>query len=265
MTTHTQGHPDSGPAASRWIRRFHPAPQAPVRLLCLPHAGGSASAYHALSQALAPRVEVLAVQYPGRQDRRREPLLDSIGALREGLARELAPWRDRPLAVFGHSMGAVLGYEVARGLCGDSGAPPVHLFVSGRGGPELEVEWALDRLEDRAMVTALGELGGTDPRLLDDEEVLRLVAPAIRSDYRAVRMYRHVPGPPLSCPITALVGDRDAMAPVGSVELWGARTSADFRLEVFPGGHFYLTENLRKVERLVYDRLTEAHSVRMTG
>ncbi|MFI6108975.1 thioesterase II family protein [Streptomyces sp. NPDC051310] len=262
MTTHTQGHPAADPAVSRWIRQFHPAPQAPVRLLCLPHAGGSASAYYALSKALAPQVEVLAVQYPGRQDRRQEPLLDSIDALRAGLAEELAPWRDRPLALFGHSMGAVLAYEVARTLCGDAGAPPVHLFVSGRGGPEQQVELALDQMDDRAMVTALDDLGGTDMRFLDDEDVLRLVAPAIRSDYRAVRTYRHVPGPPLPCPITALVGDRDAMAPVGVVEPWGAHTSADFRMEVFPGGHFYLAENLGEVQRLVYDRLTGAHSVR---
>ncbi|MEU5418578.1 thioesterase II family protein [Streptomyces sp. NPDC001407] len=238
-----------------WIRSFHPAPQAPVRLLCLPHAGGSASAYFALSRELAPRVEVLAVQYPGRQDRRDEPLLDSIEALRDGVAEALTPWLDRPVALFGHSMGAVVAYELARLLCQDAGVPLTHLFVSGRGDPAGELGLPLDELDDRAMITALDDLGGTDTRFLGDEEMLRLVAPAIRSDYRAVRTYRHTPGPRLTCPVTALVGDADGMVPVGEAAKWRAYTSADFRLEVFRGGHFYLAEQFREVGELAYDRL----------
>ncbi|MFF4371666.1 thioesterase II family protein [Streptomyces sp. NPDC001594] len=239
-----------------WIRQFHPAPQARMRLLCLPHAGGSASAYFALSRTLAPEVEVLSVQYPGRQDRRSEPLLGSIGELRDGIAGALEPWRDRPLALFGHSMGAVLAYELARLLSRDGGTPPAHLFVSGRGNPAQRVEMPLDELDDRAMIAALDDLGGTSIGLLDDEEVLRMVAPAIRSDYRAVRTYRHTPGPLLPCPVTALVGDADAMAAVEEVEKWRDHTSADFRLKVFQGGHFYLSNQFQKVGELVYDRLS---------
>ncbi len=259
MTTNTAEDPITD--ASPWIRRFHPAPQAPVRLLCLPHAGGSASAYFPLSRALAPQMEVLAVQYPGRQDRRHERLLDSIDALRDGVAEALEPWRDRPLALFGHSMGAVLAYEVARVLCGDGSAAPLHLFVSGRGAPGHKVELGLDELDDRAMIAALDELGGVDARLSDDEEVLRMVAPAIRSDYRAVRTHRHTPGPPLTCPVTALVGDTDAMAPVEAVSPWRAHTSVDFRLEIFPGGHFYLSEQLQEIRRLVYDRIMKSYTM----
>ncbi|MFI1227525.1 MULTISPECIES: thioesterase II family protein [unclassified Streptomyces] len=262
MTTSTAGTPRPGTALDRlWIRRFHPAPAPSVRLLCLPHAGGSASAYFALSKALAPEVEVLAVQYPGRQDRRDEPLLDSIAALRAGLAEALTPWLDRPIAVFGHSMGALLGYETARLLAEDERARLVHLFVSGRGDPARTVGVALDLLDDRAMVTALGDLGGTDPRLLDDEDVLEMVAPAIRSDYRAVRTYHHEPGPPLPCPVTALVGDQDAMAPVDDVEKWRAHTASEFSLKVFGGGHFYLLEQFQKVSEDVYDGLLNSPSV----
>lgn len=227
-----------------------------MRLLCLPHAGGSASAYFALSRTLTPEVEVLSVQYPGRQDRRSEPLLGSIGELRDGIAGALEPWRDRPLALFGHSMGAVLAYELARLLSSDGGTPPAHLFVSGRGNPAQRVEMPLDELDDRAMIAALDDLGGTSIGLLDDEEVLRMVAPAIRSDYRAVRTYRHTPGPLLPCPVTALVGDADAMAAVEEVEKWRDHTSADFRLKVFQGGHFYLSNQFQKVGELVYDRLS---------
>ncbi|MEU3752548.1 alpha/beta fold hydrolase [Streptomyces olivoreticuli] len=262
MSTHTAKAPLPGRS---WIRRFHPAPEAPVRLLCLPHAGGSASAYFALSKELAPEVEVLAVQYPGRQDRREEPLLDSVEALRDGVAEALTPWLDRPIAVFGHSMGALLGYELARLLSRDASASLTHLFVSGRGDPAREVDMPLDELGDRAMLTALDELGGTDTRFLGDEDVLRLVAPAIRSDYRAVRTYRHTPGPRLPCPVTALVGDTDAMAPVEEVDKWRAYTSADFCLNVFHGGHFYLAEQFRKVAELAYDRLSCSLSAQALG
>lgn len=261
MTTHAAGDPRPSDPGRLWIRQFHPAPGARMRLLCLPHAGGSASAYFALSRELAPEVEVLAVQYPGRQDRRDEPLLASIEELRDGVAGALAPWLDRPIALFGHSMGAVLAYEVARLMCRDGGTPPAHLFVSGRGTPAQGVSMPLDELDDRAMITALDELGGTDIGLLADEEVLRMVAPAIRSDYRAVRTYRHAPGPLLPCPVTALIGDADAMAPVEEVDEWRAYTSADFSLKVFQGGHFYLSDQFRKVGELVYDRLSYSLSM----
>ncbi|MGW7460626.1 thioesterase II family protein [Streptomyces sp. NPDC054797] len=261
MTTNSTGETRPSTADRLWIRQFHPAPQARMRLLCLPHAGGSASAYFALSKELAPEVEVLAVQYPGRQERRNEPLLDSIEELRDGVAEALTPWLDRPIALFGHSMGAVLAYEVARLLCRDGGTPPAHLFVSGRGNPALEVTMPLDELDDRAMIKALDDLGGTDMGLLADEDVLRMVAPAIRSDYRAVRTYRHTPGPLLPCPMTALVGDTDAMAPVEEVDKWRAYTSADFRLKVFQGGHFYLSNQFQKVGELVYDRLSYSLSM----
>src|SRR5687767_15700848 len=97
-----------------WIRQYHPAPGSPIRLVCLPHAGGSASFYFPVSRSLSPEVDVLAVQYPGRQDRRHEPMVADIPALSRLVADELAGWLDKPLALFGHSMGASLAFEVAQ-------------------------------------------------------------------------------------------------------------------------------------------------------
>src|SRR5262249_29653456 len=96
-----------------WVRRFHPAPSAGSRLVCLPHAGGSASYFLPISRGLSPQVEVLAVQYPGRQDRRAEPCIEDVGGLADQITASLQPWIDRPVALFGHSMGAILGFEVA--------------------------------------------------------------------------------------------------------------------------------------------------------
>src|SRR4051794_9909349 len=133
-----------------WLRRFHPAPQAAARLVCLPHAGGSASYYHPLSAALSPAVEAVAVQYPGRQDRRSEPLVDDLLVLADRLADALAD-EPGPLALFGHSMGAVLAFEVARRLERE-GREIAALFVSGRRAPTAHRDEWLHRVGDAELL-----------------------------------------------------------------------------------------------------------------
>lgn len=116
---------------SPWIRRYSPVTDARARLLCLPHAGGSAPFYLPFARALAPDVDVLTVQYPGRQDRRHEPCIDSITDLADSLTGEVLPWADRPLAIFGHSMGAMIAFELALRLERQGTQP---LVVSPRAG-----------------------------------------------------------------------------------------------------------------------------------
>lgn len=247
-----------------WIRRYHPAPDSGVRLLCLPHAGGSASFYFAVSQALSPRVEVLAVQYPGRQDRRLEPCVETIPELADRLLPLLlAEWTDRPLALFGHSMGASLAFELAGLLEQRSGVVPVVLFASGRRAPSrFREEDDVHRRGDEALLAEVRRLAGTDSRILGDDEVLRMVLPSIRSDYRAAELYRPERVHRLSCPVRALVGDTDPQAPLDDVRAWGEHTSGAFTMEVFPGGHFYLTEQAPRVMRLVSDALAGAAAER---
>lgn len=225
-----------------WIRRYHPAGRGAVRLLCLPHAGGSASFYHPVSQALAPDVEVLAVQYPGRQDRRREAFVDNVAELADRLVPVLLEdeGADRPLAVFGHSMGASLAFEVTARL-EEAGAPPVVLFASGRRAPSRhQEEENIHTRGDQALLTEMKRLAGTDSRLLGDEEMLQMILPALRNDYRAAELYRPDRYHLINTPVTALTGDADPKAPLDSVKAWAEHTSGAFRMEVFPGGHFYL-------------------------
>ena len=234
------------PDSDKWIRRYHPSPQPAARLVCFPHAGGSASYYHAMSQALAPDVEVLAVQYPGRQDRYGEPALASIAELTERLVPLLRPWAaEGPLAFFGHSMGAVLAFEVARRL------PPEVLFVSGRRAPSRVREETVHLRDDDGLVAEILALSGTDSRVLADEELLRLVLPAVRADYTAVETYRMAPGPLLDCPIEVLVGVDDPKVAEDDARAWSGHTTAATGWHPFPGGHFYLADQWDAVVDLI--------------
>ncbi|WUI00885.1 alpha/beta fold hydrolase [Spirillospora sp. NBC_00431] len=224
----------------KWIRNFHSCPGTSVRLFCFPHAGGSATRYFPLSRSLAPELEVSSVQYPGRQDRRAEPYLDNIPELADRVFEVLRGAVDRPFAMFGHSMGAVLAFEVTRRL-EDAGAPaPLRLFVSGRRAPSRHRPGTVHQRDDAGIVAALREVGGTDPRLLEDEEMLATVVSVTRNDYKAAETYRWSPGPPLSCPVTALVGSDDPQTTVDEAAAWEEHTTGEFDLRVLPGGHFYL-------------------------
>lgn len=229
-----------------WVRRFHHAPQAPARLLCLPHAGGSASYYFPMSRALTPRVEVLAVQYPGRQDRRDEPCVDSVEDLAELLVEVVEPWADRPLALFGHSMGASVAFELARRLR-EYSVVPAALFASGRRAPTTHRDERVHERDDEGLLAEVRGLDGTQGAVLQDEELVRLVLPALRSDYRAAETYRYTPGPLLDTPIHVLIGDDDPKVTLEEARRWAEVTTAGCGVEVFPGGHFYLADHLPAV------------------
>ncbi|SOD63023.1 Surfactin synthase thioesterase subunit [Streptomyces zhaozhouensis] len=239
---------------SAWVQRFHPQPEAPVRLVCLPHAGGSASYFHPVSAALRPAAEVLAIQYPGRQNRRAEPPLRTVDALAEGVAEALAPHTDRPLALFGHSLGASVAYETAR-LLTKAGTPPVTLVVSGRRAPSRHREENVHRRDDAGVLAEIRRLGGTEIQLLDDPEIQAMVLPAIRADYEAVETYRHADGPLLDCPLLTLVGDDDPLATLDEARDWKLTTTGDFRLTTFTGGHFYLNDQAPAVIAALRDHL----------
>lgn len=223
-----------------WMRRFHPASPGAPRLLCLPHAGGSASFYYPLSAALAPAVDVVVVQYPGRQDRRLEPVPESLESLVDDVYRALGPEADVPLALFGHSMGAVIGFELCRRL-EIAGCPPAVFFASGRRGPSVVRAESVHKRDDAGLIAEIKSLDGTDLALVEDEHVLEMIMPALRADYRLIETYRYRPGAWLSCLIVAMVGDADPRVSVEEAQSWAQETSAAFELQVYPGGHFYLT------------------------
>ncbi|GGW12583.1 oleoyl-ACP hydrolase [Streptomyces capoamus] len=229
-----------------WLRSFHQAAPGAPRLLFLPHAGGSASFYVPFSKALSPAVDVLSVQYPGRQDRLAEPPATSVQELARGVLRALDERDDTPLALFGHSMGAMVGHELAR-LLQDAGRPPAVFFVSGRRGPSVERAEDVHQGGDARLIEEVAKLDGTHEALLQDEDILRMILPALRADYRAVETYRRTPGPRLDCPLVALTGDADPRVTPEEARTWSEETDGPFELHVYPGGHFYLREQQQAV------------------
>lgn len=238
-----------------WIRRFRPAPAARTQLVCLPHAGGSAPFYLPMTKALAPETDVLAVQYPGRQDRRDEKGISSIPELADAVARELLEWADRPMTLFGHSMGASVAFEVARRLR-DADVNVLGLIVSGRCAPPCRCVAKRQLFTDEHIIDNVRRLSGTDAQVLGDDDVVRMILPALRNDYAAVLSYRSEPGASIPYPLVALMGDSDPQVPVMDARPWADHTEADFDMHVFPGGHFYLNDQPAAVANTVRHHIT---------
>ncbi|WP_406070982.1 alpha/beta fold hydrolase [Streptomyces sp. NBC_01020] len=229
---------------SAWIRRFQPAPEAATQLVCFPHAGGSAAYFLPVARAMSPAVDVLAVQYPGRQDRRAEPCVEDVHQLADLAAAELLQWADRPLTLFGHSLGATLAFEVAVRL-ERAGIELTGLVASGRRAPSRYREERIHEMDDKGLIEDLKRLSGTDDRMLNDPEILAMILPYVRADYKAAETYRYRPGDGsgINCRIVAMTGNSDPHVSTAEARAWSTHTSGAFGLRVFSGGHFFINDH----------------------
>jgi pyochelin biosynthetic protein PchC len=225
---------------SAWLRRWPMRPSARLQLVCFPHAGGSASAFRGWSGLLPPTVELVAVQYPGREDRFGEPLVDDMDALVAGVAGALTSVLDRPHVLFGHSMGSAVAYETALELR-RRGVPGLRrLVASGREAPTRNRGGGVHRGDDDALCAELTRLGGTAAEVLADADLRRAVLGYVRNDYRLIETYTPRPAAPLGCPVTVFTGTQDPELPVAEAEAWAPLGDGRVDVESFPGGHFYL-------------------------
>ncbi|MGW6491653.1 thioesterase II family protein [Streptomyces sp. NPDC055056] len=261
--TPPDGTPTPASGAGRWLRRYGPSPttgevEAEATLACLPHAGGAPTFFRDWPPLLGPSLDVVAVCYPGRQDRFDEPCITDMTVMAGEVAAALAPLAAcGPLALFGHSMGAAVAYETARLLRSRHGVRPAHLFVSGLVPPHRILPGTRHLKSDAALAADLLEQGGTDVQVLADEELRALVMPAVRADYRLIETYRHSSaGGPLDIPITAYYGQDDARTAPAAMPGWRHHTQAPTETRSFPGGHFYLQQHRRDLITHIRDRLS---------
>ena len=189
---------------------------------------------------------MVAVQYPGRQDRRSERPIDDMSVLADQVHAILRRQPELPTVLFGHSMGAVLGFEVTRRLEAD-GAGPVRLFASGRRAPSTHRDETVHLRDDAGILAEVRKMSGTASSVLGDDEMMRAALPALRADYRATETYTCSPEITVDTPISALTGDNDPKTTIDEARAWAAHTTGSFDLHVFTGGHFFITDHSDEV------------------
>ena len=227
------------PSTSRWIQRPCVRAHARVRLFCVPHAGGTADLFSGWARVADPAIELALIQLPGRAGRLREPRITSMQGMVDRLGEALAPFLDLPFAFFGHSMGALIAFELARRL---EGHMPERLFLSACPAPQRARRGPrVGAMNDEQLIAFLSALGGTPPAVLKNSELLKLVVPFVRSDFELVEAYEFRPGPRLKTPFSICFGSTDPETEPNDIACWGNLTEAGYEARVFAGNHFFLT------------------------
>ena len=228
-------------SAGSWITWPKSSSRAPLRLFCFPHAGGGVALFHHWLARLHPQIDVYRVHLPGREHRIAERPFERFPEMVETLAAAIRGHLDVPFAFFGHSMGALIGFELARELRRRRQAGPAHLFVSGHRAPQLrDPDPPIHRLPEPAFVAALRRLEGTSEEVLCNAELMQLMMPALRCDFAACETYAYVPEAPLACPISAFGGADDPKVGPAAIAAWRHQTTGAFVQRIVPGTHFFL-------------------------
>lgn len=247
--------------SSAWLKTFSRRLRKPRwRLLCCPYAGGSANVYRNWARYLPDDVELVAVQYPGREERLRDALPPSLVDLASRLVDAATPLLDgTPFAIFGHSLGALLAFESVCELRRRHAPLPMRLYVSGACGPRINAHAGSPRhlWPERAFVDELKRINGTPPELLENRDLMKLLLPTLRHDLGMVDTYAYREAAPLPLPIDAFGGlDDDDVLPDELVQ-WKEQSTVDFRMSLFAGDHFYLNHSAALLGATISERMSE--------
>jgi medium-chain acyl-[acyl-carrier-protein] hydrolase len=236
----------------QWIIEGNVNPDARVRLFCVPYAGGGASIFHRWRNGNLREAEICAVQMPGRESRISEDPLTSICRVVEELGKVITSFRDLPFALFGHSNGALVCFELARMLRRKYQMFPVSLIVSGQNAPDCPpLRPPIAQLPEKEFLQSIKRLNGVPQDIEFNKEVLELLLPTLRADIHMSESYRYVPEEPLDCPILAIYGTEDPETSYDSMLAWQRQTQRDLRAESIVGDHFFLNSRRRELLKVL--------------
>lgn len=212
-----------------------------LKLFCFPFAGATAAVYHRFRRYLPPRIDVVPVEMAGHGSRMKEPLIDSVsGHVDDLLPRLTDQMAAGPFAVFCHSVGTLLAFEVLHSLQEHEGIEPVHVFFSGRHTPDVPSKTSWHQAPDSVFLSMIRGFGGTSQQVLDTPELVELFTTILKSDYKVAETYEYAaPAELLHCPVTAVAGTRDPVVSAEQLRRWGEFTDGPFDVHQLPGGHFY--------------------------
>lgn len=236
-----------------WIQYRKWKPGARLRFFCFPHAGSGASVFRSFSEHLPDEIELWPVQLPGRENRFLEKPFVHLDTLIDALQTALIPYLDMPYVFLGHSMGALVSFELTRALH-RNGHPllPLHLFVSAHRAPHfLPPESSTFQLPGPLFLEKVRSYNGIPEALLDHTELLQMMLPLLRADFQLCETYIYTEAPPLTCPITALGGDLDHAIPSSSIYAWQKQTRSSFQAFFFPGDHFFLFHHQKDAVNII--------------
>jgi medium-chain acyl-[acyl-carrier-protein] hydrolase len=218
------------------------------RLFCLPGAGGSAATFRGWSARLPSEIEVVGVQLPGRGHLVAEPPYRGMRPLVIDLAAAMTGLLDRPFMLFGHSMGALVAFELARELRRVDAVTPIALFAAACPAPQLpRRQKPLHALPSTQLWAEIRRLGGTPDPVLQSEDLMAMLEPALRADLAICETYEYLDDRPLDCPLTVIAGADDDDVSAAELEAWRTQTSSSFRVEMLRGGHFFAGGDLSRV------------------
>ncbi|MBL8110794.1 MAG: thioesterase [Anaerolineales bacterium] len=239
-----------------WFACPAPRSDATMRVFFFPYAGGGPAAFAKWCAGLNDSFEGLAVHYPGRGSRSPQPPLTDLLALVENLSQAISPLLDKPFAFFGHSMGGLIAFELARTLRQKGLAEPNILFISACAAPQLpNPHPPIHQLPDAEFVNELKKLNGIPPEILQNDELMRLSLPTLRADFEMIETYQYRPDAPLACPLIALGGLDDLRVRREQLEGWAIQTQGVFESQYFAGDHFFITTANEAVLKFMEEKL----------
>jgi len=241
-----------------WLAYSRINPAARLRLFCFPYAGGGALIYRGWPSLFPTTIDICPVQLPGRATRLSEPAFTRLAPAVSAIAEAIMPLLDRPFALFGHSMGALISFELARWLRRERGISPVHLMVSGRHAPQLEKEELVPYdLPEPAFLEKVRYLNGTPTDVLKQPELLQLVVPLLRADFELCQSYDYSAEAPLDCSLTAFGGLQDCEVKRPDLDAWREHASGAFTVRMLPGDHFFLNTSQHLLNRVIVQELNQ--------